>query len=111
MRKIKDEPVLPRCNSSDVKPKMIELDSNIGHKSEMSICELFIDRDEPSHLVDQEIHDMEVILDASAEGDNGMGQLSRWIFQSMGPSRIECQSICLFFIDRDMEPPCHTADR
>ena len=75
MRKIKDDPVIPRGKSSDVKPKMIELDRNIGHKSAMSICELFIGRDEPSHLLYQEIHDMEVIVDASAEGGNGMGQL------------------------------------
>ena len=75
MRKRKDDPVLPRGESIDVKPKMIELDRKIGHKSVMSIRELFIDRYEPAHLVDQVIHDMEVIGDASAEGSNGMGQL------------------------------------
>ena len=75
VRKIKDDPVLPRGKSSDVKPKMIELDRNIGHNSVMSIREFFIDRDEPAHLVDQVIHDMEVIGDTSAEGANGMGQL------------------------------------
>ena len=66
MSNIKDEPVLPRGNSSGVKPKMIELDRNIGHKSVMSICELFIDRYEPYHLLYQAIHDMEGIGDASA---------------------------------------------
>ena len=54
---------------------MIELDRKIGHNSVMSICEFFVDRDDPSHLVDQVIHDMEGIGDTSAEGDNGMGQL------------------------------------
>ena len=37
---------------------MIELEKKIGHKSVMSIRELFIDRDDPSHLVDQVIRDM-----------------------------------------------------
>ena len=41
----------------------------------MSIHELFIDRDEPAHLVDQVVHDMEGIGDTSAEEDNRMGQL------------------------------------
>ena len=41
----------------------------------MSICELLIDRNEPAHLVDQVIHDMEGIGDTSAEGANGMGKL------------------------------------
>ena len=36
-RKRKDDPVLLRGKSSDVKPKMIELDRKIGHKSVMSI--------------------------------------------------------------------------
>ena len=54
---------------------MIELDRKISYKSVMSIRELFIDRYEPAHLVDQVIHDMEVIRDTSAEGSNGMGQL------------------------------------
>ena len=75
VRKRKDDPDLPRGNSSDAKPKIIELDRKIGHKSVMSICELFIDRDEPDHLVDQAIHDMEGIGDASAEEDNGTYQL------------------------------------
>ena len=73
--KRKDDPVLPRGKSSDVKPKMIELDRNIGHKIVMSIRELFIGRDEPVHLVYQVIHDMDGIGDGSAEGPNGMGQL------------------------------------
>ena len=41
----------------------------------MSIGELFTDRDEQDHLLDQVIHDMEVFGDTSAEGENGMGQL------------------------------------
>ena len=41
----------------------------------MPIFELFIDVDELDHIVDQEIHNMEGIGDASAEGANGMGQL------------------------------------
>ena len=68
VRKINYDPVLQRGKSSDVKPKMIELDRNIGHNSVMSICEFFVDRDDPSHLVDQVIHVMEGIGDASAEG-------------------------------------------
>ena len=75
VRNIKDDPVLPRSKSSYVKPKMIELDRKIVHNSVMYIHEFFIDRDEPAHLVDQVIHDMEVIGDTSAEGANGMGQL------------------------------------
>ena len=75
VRNIKYYPVLPRGKSRDVKPKRIELDRKIGHKSFMSIREFFIDRDETNHLVDQVIHDMEEIGDTSAEGDNGMYQL------------------------------------
>ena len=41
----------------------------------MSMYSFFIDRDDPPHLVDQVIHDMKVIGDASAEGANGMVQL------------------------------------
>ena len=75
VRKINYDPVLQRGKSSDVKPKMIELDRNIGHNSVMSIREFFIDKDDPSHLVEQVIHYMEVIVDTSAEGGNGMDQL------------------------------------
>ena len=75
MRNRKDEPDIPRGNSSDIKPKIIELDRKIGHKSFMSIFKFFIVRDEPAHLVDQAIHDMEGIGDASSEGANGMYQL------------------------------------
>ena len=75
VKKRKDETVLPRVKSSDVKPKMIELDRKIGHNSVMSICKFFNARDEPDHLVDQVIHDMEVIGDTSDEGANGIGQL------------------------------------
>ena len=74
MRKIKDDPDIPRFKSSDVKPKIIELDKNSGHKSVLSICELFIYRDKPAHQVDQAINDMEVIRDASSEGYNEMDQ-------------------------------------
>ena len=74
-RKIKDEPIIPRGKSSDIKQKIIELYRKIGHKSVMSICELFIDRDEPAHLVDQVINEMEEIGYASAEGANEMVQL------------------------------------
>ena len=66
--KRKDDPVLPRGKSIDVKPKIIELDRKIGHESVISICEFFIDRDDLAHLVDQVIHVMEVIGYASAEG-------------------------------------------
>ena len=38
----------------------------------MSICEFFIDRYDTDHLVDQAVHYMEGIGDASYEGDNGM---------------------------------------
>ena len=41
----------------------------------MSIREFFIDRDDPAHLVDQVIHDMEGIGDAISEGANGMYKL------------------------------------
>ena len=41
----------------------------------MSIFELFIDRVEPANLVDQTIHEMEVIGDTSTEGYNGMDKL------------------------------------
>ena len=58
-RKIKGDPVLPRIKSSNVKPKIIELGRNIGHNSVMYIREFFVDRDDPAHLVDQAIHDME----------------------------------------------------
>ena len=67
-------PILPRGKSSDVKPQIIELDREIGHNRVMYICEWFIDRDEPAHLVDQVIHDMEGIGYTSAEGANWMGQ-------------------------------------
>ena len=50
-RKRKDDPVLPRGKSSDVKNKTIELYRKIGHNSVMSIRKFFIDRDEPAHLV------------------------------------------------------------
>ena len=55
---------------------MIELDRNIDHKSVISICKFFVDIDEPDHLVEQVIHDMEGIGYSSADGDNGMDQFS-----------------------------------
>ena len=54
---------------------MIELERNICHNSVMSICELFIDRDDTAHLVDQVIHDIKVIGDTSTDGANCMGPL------------------------------------
>ena len=74
MSNIKDDPDTQRGKSSDVKPKMIELDRKIGNKSVMSIWKLFIDRYELSHLVDQTIHEMEGIGDASSEEASGMDQ-------------------------------------
>ena len=41
----------------------------------MSICQFFIDREEPADLVDQVIHDTEGIGDASAEWANRMDKL------------------------------------
>ena len=66
LRRRKDDPDLPRCNSSDVKLKMIELYRNIGHKSFTSIRKFFMDIDDQDHLVYQVIHDMEGIRDASS---------------------------------------------
>ena len=75
MRKRNNDHALLRDKCSDVKPKMIELDRNIGHKSAMSICQFFIDREEPTDLVDQVIHDTEGIGDASVEWANRMDKL------------------------------------
>ena len=83
-RKIKDDPVLPRGNSSGFKPKMIELDRNVGHNRVMSIYELFIDRDDTAHLVDQVIHDVEGIGNTSAEETNQMGQFFTAAFSVNG---------------------------
>ena len=44
MRNIKYERALLRGKSSDVKPKMIEFDRKIGHKSVMSIRKFFMHR-------------------------------------------------------------------
>ena len=49
--------------------------NNGGHNSVVSIREFFIDRDEPAHLVNQVIHDMEGIGYTSAEGGNRIGLL------------------------------------
>ena len=88
VRKINYDPVLQRGKSSDVKPKMIELDRNIGHNSVMSIREFFIDIDDPSHLVDQVIHDMEGIVDTSAEGANRTGRLFAAAFSVDGSAAL-----------------------
>ena len=66
------DPALPRGNSSDVKPNIIEVDTKIGHKYVMAISRFFMDRDDPDHLVDQMIHDMEGIGDSIAEVANIM---------------------------------------
>ena len=47
--KRKDDHVIPVGKSSDVKPKIVELDRKIGHSGVMSICELLIYRYEPDH--------------------------------------------------------------
>ena len=75
MRRRKDDPDIPRGKSSDIKPKIIQLDRNIGNKNVTFIRELFIDRDETAHLVDQAIHDMDGIGDARSDGANGMDNL------------------------------------
>ena len=49
MWKIKDDLAISIVNSSDVKPKMIELDRKISHQSVMFVSEFFIDRDDLSH--------------------------------------------------------------
>ena len=51
---------------------MAELDRTVSHKSVMSIRKFTMDIDEISHLVYQDIHGMEVIVDTSDEGDNEM---------------------------------------
>ena len=58
---------------------MIELDGKIGHNSVISIHELFIDRYEPAHLVDQVIH---------KKGVNWMGQLSAAEFSFDGSAAL-----------------------
>ena len=64
--------LLPRGNSSDVKPNIIDVDMKIGHKPGMAIRRFFMDRDDPEHLVDQMIYDMEGIGDAIIEVANIM---------------------------------------
>ena len=94
MRKRKYEPVIPRGKSIDVKLKIIELDRNIGHNSVMSICEFFIDRYDPDHLVDQVIHDMEGIGDTSTKEANRMGQL---FVASLSINRSSALSVSVYF--------------
>ena len=72
VRRKKDDPALPRGNSSDVKPNIIEGDMKIGHKHVMDISSFFMDRDDMDHLVNQMIYDMEGIGDSGAKGYNGM---------------------------------------
>ena len=67
---------------------MIELYRKISHNSVMSICEFFIDRHEPAHLVDQVIRYMEGIGDTSAEGGNRMGQLFAAAFSVDGSAAL-----------------------
>ena len=75
MRRKKDYPALPRGNSSDVKPNIIEVDMKIGHKCVMAISSFFMDRDDLDHLVNQMIYDMEGIGDSGAKGYNGMDKV------------------------------------
>ena len=88
LKRRKDEPDLPRGKSSGVKQKITELDRNIGHKSVLYICELFMDRYEPVNLVDQAIRDMEGIGDTSAEGVNGIYQLFAAAFSVDGDATL-----------------------
>ena len=87
-RKRKEDPVLPIGKSSDFKPKMIESEMKIGHNSVMSIIEFFIDRYYTDHILDHLIHDMEGIGDTSAEGSNGMVQLSAAAFSFFGSAAL-----------------------
>ena len=92
MRRKKDDPTLPRGNSSDVKPNIIEVEMKIGHKRVMAISRFFMDRDDPDHLVDQMIYDMEGIRDTIAEVANIMDNyfviyfFSRWIRHALSVS-------------------------
>ena len=80
MSRIKDNPDLPIGKSSEVKPKMIELVRKISHKSVMSICEFFMDRNEPAHLADWVIHETEGIGYASYDGGQWNGSVFCSIF-------------------------------
>ena len=42
VRSKKDDPALPRGDSSDVKPNIIDLDMKIGHKRGMAISRFFM---------------------------------------------------------------------
>ena len=77
----------------------------------MSICEFFIDREEPIQLVDKVIHDMEGIGDTISGGTMGWVSCYRRLCRSMDPTHFECHYICLLLVDRDVELPCHTANR
>ena len=66
----KDDLALPGGKSSDVKPKIFELDRKIGHKIFTSISKFSMDRDEIAHIVDPAIHGMELIGYTIAEGGN-----------------------------------------
>ena len=96
-RKIKYGPVLTRGESSYDKPKMIELDRNIGHKSVMPINELFIDRDGTAHLVYHALHDMEGIGYASAEGGKWDGSVVHGGFVIIWIRRALSVSIYAFY--------------
>ena len=63
----------------------------------MYIREFFMDRYEPAHLVDQAIHDMELIGDTSAEEANGMDQLFKEVFVGQWSRRVLNVSIYVFY--------------
>ena len=110
MRRKKDDPALPRGNSSDVKPNIIEVDMKIGHKNVMAISSFFMDRDDPDHLLDQAIHYLERIGDTIAEGANGMDHLFMETLSVDGPAALWVSVYMHFFMDRDAELPCNAAD-
>ena len=56
-----------------------------------------MDRYEPAHLVDQAIHDMELIGDTSAEEANGMDQLFTEVFFGQWSRRVLNVSIYVFY--------------
>ena len=56
-----------------------------------------MDRDDLSHLVEQAVHDMDSIGDASAEGANGMDQLFAEDF-SVDGAAVFLVSVCICFL-------------
>ena len=73
------------------------MDRKIGHKSAMSIRKSFMDRDEPAHLVDQTIHDMEGNGDEISEGGKVMYQLFAASLLVIGASMISV-SVYMYFL-------------